>query len=109
MSILSLYERRIDVSKQSLKTKPFEIDWSSVDAAPLADTPDEDSPELTDAEFAELRPLDAVLPELDVNKQRVTLILDEAVVRAYKTKAGKRGYQALINDTLRRALESNNV
>ena len=109
MSILSLYERRIDVSKQSLKTKAFEIDWSSVDAAPLADTPDEDSPELTDAEFAELRPLDAVLPELDVNKQRITLILDEAVVRAYKAKAGKQGYQALINDTLRRALESNNV
>jgi len=97
------------VSKQSLKTKAFEIDWSSVDAAPLADTPDEDSPELTNAEFAELRPLDALLPELEVNKQRVTLILDEAVIRAYKAKAGRQGYQALINDTLRRALESNNV
>lgn len=97
------------MSKQSLKTKAFEIDWSSVDAAPLADTPDEDSPELTNAEFAELRPLDALLPELEVNKQRVTLILDEAVIRAYKAKAGRQGYQALINDTLRRALESNNV
>ncbi len=97
------------MSKQNSKTKPFEIDWAAVDSAPLADMPDDDSPELTDAEFAELRPLDAVLQELGVNKQRVTLILDEAVVRAYKAKAGRRGYQALINDTLRRALESNKV
>jgi len=54
----------------------------------LADVPDEDSPELTVAEFSELRPLSDVLPKLSIGKQRATIMLDEAVVRAYKDKAG---------------------
>ena len=111
MTIFTLFllERRIDVSKRNLKTKPSEIDWTAVDTALLADTPDEDSPELTNAEFAELRPLSEVLPGLGLGKQRIPIMLDEAVVQAYKAKAGGRGYQALINDTLRRALEADSV
>jgi hypothetical protein len=62
---LFLLERRIDVSKRNLKTKPSNIDWAAVDSAPLADVPDEDSPELTSAECSELRPLVEVLPELN--------------------------------------------
>ncbi|WP_333873605.1 BrnA antitoxin family protein [Methylobacter sp.] len=76
---------------------------------PWLTQPDEDGPELTSAEFSELRPLVEVLPGLNLSKQRVTIMLDEAVVQAYKAKAGGRGYQTLINDTLRRALESDNV
>jgi uncharacterized protein (DUF4415 family) len=56
-----------------------------------------------------LRPLAEVLPELNLGKQRITIMLDEAVVQAYKAKAGGRGYQTLINDTLRRALEVDSV
>lgn len=92
-----------------MKTKPSEIDWAAVDASPLADVPDEDSPELTAAEFAELRPLVEVLPNLVFGKQRITIMLDESIVQAYKAKAGKRGYQTLINETLRRALEIDSV
>jgi len=88
------------VSKRNLKSKPSNIDWAAVDAAPLADVPDEDSPELTSAEFSELRPLAEVLPELNLGKQCITIMLDEA---------GGRGYQTLINDTLRRALEVDSV
>jgi uncharacterized protein (DUF4415 family) len=109
ISILFLLERRIDVSKRNLKIKPSEIDWTAVDAALLADTPDEDSPELNTAEFTQLRPLSEVLPGLSLGKQRITIMLDEAVVQAYKAKAGGRGYQTLINDTLRRALEADSV
>ena len=109
VSTLFLLERRIDVSRRKLKTKPSDIDWAAVDAALLADQLDEDSPELTSAEFSELRPLAEVLPGLNLSEQRVTIVLDEAVVQAYKAKAGGRGYQALINDTLRRALEIDNV
>ena len=97
------------MSKRNLQTKPSKIDWSAVDAAPLADVPDEDSPELTVAEFSELRPLAEVLPELGLGKQRITIMLDEAVVQAYKAKAGGRGYQTLINETLRRALEADSL
>ncbi|MGZ4968764.1 MAG: BrnA antitoxin family protein [Methylobacter sp.] len=97
------------MSKRNLKNKPSEIDWAAVDAAPLADVPDEDAPELTGAEFSELRPLAEALPELGIGKQRITIMLDEAVVQAYKAKAGGRGYQTLINETLRKALELDNV
>ena len=97
------------MSKQSLKAKPSEIDWAAVNAALLADVPDEDSPELTDAEFLELRPLEVALPDLGLGKRRVTLMIDEAVIQAYQAKAGVSGYQALMNDTLRRALEAGKV
>jgi len=67
------------VSQRNLKTKPSNIDWAAVDTAPLADQPDEDSPELTSAEFSELRPLADVLPGLDLGKQRITIMLDEGI------------------------------
>ena len=38
-------------------------------------------------------PTGAVLP----NKQRVNIFLDGAVIEHFKTKAGERGYQTLIN------------
>ena len=96
------------MNKQNLKTKPSDIDWAAVDSAPLADVPDDDSPELDSAGFAELRPLAEVLPMLNLGKQRITLMLDESVVQAYKAKAGGE-YQTLINDTLRRALDAERV
>lgn len=97
------------MSSPNLKTKLSEIDWAAVDAAPLADAPDDDSPELTANEFTELRSLTEMLPELNLGKQRITIMLDAAVVQAYKAKAGGRGYQTLINETLRRALATDSV
>ena len=38
-------------------------------------------------------------------KQRITISLDTHVVDFFKSRAGKRGYQTLINETLRRAAE----
>jgi len=102
--------KRMPVNKKNSAAKHSEgIDWNVVDALPLADSPDDDSPELTAAEFAELRPLAEVLPSLGIGKQRITIMLDESVIRAYKAKAGGRGYQTLINDTLRRALETDSI
>ena len=49
------------------------------------------------------RPL-SVLPK--ACKRRITIMLDDAVVRAYKARAGGRGYQTLINETLRRGLQA---
>jgi uncharacterized protein (DUF4415 family) len=40
-----------------------------------------------------------------VGKQRISIMLDTPVVEHYKAVAGERGYQTLINDTLRRAVE----
>ncbi|MBI4754303.1 MAG: BrnA antitoxin family protein [Betaproteobacteria bacterium] len=101
------------VSKGNLKLKAPdpapEIDWAAVDAKPLADAPDEDSPELTAVQRKELRPLGEVLPGLTTGKTRITIMLDDAVLAAYKARAGGRGYQTLINEALRRALEADAI
>ena len=47
---------------------------------------------------------DALTQQL--GKRRITITLDDAVVRAYKARAGGRGYQTLINETLRRGLQA---
>ena len=38
-------------------------------------------------------------------KKRLTMYLDAALVEYFKTKAGTRGYQTLINDALKEAVE----
>ncbi len=38
-------------------------------------------------------------------KQRVTIMLDTGLIEYFKTQAGERGYQTLINETLRQAVE----
>jgi len=45
----------------------------------------------------------AVLRE-KVGKQRVSIMLDASVIAFYKAKAGARGYQTLINQTLHQAM-----
>ena len=47
--------------------------------------------------------------QAEPNKTRITICLDETIVKAYKAKAGGRGYQTLINETLRRGLEADSV
>lgn len=85
---------------------------------PGADTPDEESPEWTEEDFARARPA-ADTPELarilrrrgrlgrpplpeQARKRRVTLYLDPDVVE--RLKAGGRGWQTRANAALRRAL-----
>ena len=38
------------------------------------------------------------------NKQRINIYLDQAIIAYFKDKAGERGYQTLINDSLREAM-----
>ena len=42
-------------------------------------------------------------------KQRITILLDTGLIEYFKAKAGERGYQTLINDTLREALGRENL
>ena len=87
----------------------LKINWSTVDSAALADMPDEDSPELDELQFSQLKPLHDILPELDLGKQRISIMLDTSIINAYKARAGGRGYQTLINETLRRALLADGI
>jgi uncharacterized protein (DUF4415 family) len=54
-------------------------------------------------------PLLAKLQADHVSKQRITIMLDAAIIEGYKAKAGGRGYQTLINETLRRGLEADSI
>ena len=47
----------------------------------------------------------ALLP----NKQRVNIFLDGAVVDHFKSKAGARGYQTLINEALKQAIQAEHI
>jgi uncharacterized protein (DUF4415 family) len=42
-------------------------------------------------------------------KQRVTILLDTGIIEYFKARAGERGYQTLINATLREAKERENL
>ena len=43
------------------------------------------------------------------NKQRVNIFLDAATLDYFKAKAGGRGYQTLINETLKQSMQSENL
>ena len=42
-------------------------------------------------------------------KQRVTILLDTVLIEYFRAKAGGRGYQTLINDTLRQAIQRDDL
>jgi uncharacterized protein (DUF4415 family) len=101
------------VKSKNLKLKVSDtaapIDWAAVDKAALADVPDEDSPELTTAQARALRPLAEMLPAFAPGKTRISIHLDDVVLQAYKARAGGRGYQTLINETLRQGLATESI
>ena len=41
-----------------------------------------------------------------IGKQRINIMLDAPIVEHFKAVAGERGYQTIINDTLRRVIET---
>jgi uncharacterized protein (DUF4415 family) len=47
----------------------------------------------------------AVLPA----KRRINMFLDSVTLEYFKTKAGGRGYQTLINETLKQAMQTENL
>ena len=80
---------------------------------------DDDAPQLTQAAFdgARLRVggKDASRAEWQaavrarVGKMRINIMLDAPILEHFKALAGDRGYQTLINDTLRRVIESGHL
>lgn len=50
-------------------------------------------------------PTGSVLP----NKRRVNIFLDGVVIEHFKTKAGERGYQTLINETLKQSIQAESL
>ena len=42
-------------------------------------------------------------------KQRINIFLDSATVQYFKAKAGERGYQTLINETLKQSMQAESL
>jgi len=63
-----------------------------------------DSPEITE-EMAATGVLRVGGVPVERGKRRLTMYLDAAIVEYFKAKAGARGYQTLINETLKHAIE----
>lgn len=43
------------------------------------------------------------------SKQRINIFLDAATVQYFKAKAGERGYQTLINETLKQSIQAESL
>ena len=79
----------------------------------------DDAPTLTQAHFdrAEFRVSGKAATRTEwqdavrarVGKQRISIMLDTPIIEHFKATAGERGYQTLINDALRRAVEGEHL
>ncbi len=49
------------------------------------------------------------LKPVSSHKQQITILLDSVLIEYFKVRAGESDYQRLINDTLRRAVEYENL
>ena len=94
-------------------------DLARVDAHVIADDEYDDAPELTDEDLARAtwKIGDKVVTEAEgraafsaaLKKQKINLTLDPDVLAWYRAQAGGRGYQTLINATLREAMRGQQV
>lgn len=83
------------------------------------DTSEDDAPTLSQTDFdrARMRVAGKDVSRAEwqaavrarVTKQRINIMIDTPIVEHFKSLAGERGYQTLINDTLRRVIESEHL
>lgn len=70
----------------------------------ISKTSKDEYPEITQADF------DRAIIRKGLNpvakKRRITIMLDTGVIGYFKSKAGKRGYQTLINEALKKVISS---
>ncbi|MBI4984738.1 MAG: BrnA antitoxin family protein [Rhodocyclales bacterium] len=101
------------------KSNAIRSNLKKIDAHVVAPREYAEIPEATDADLrrASLRVggKTATRKEFSVavserlGKQRVSIMLDTAVIEFFKTKAGARGYQTLINQALRQAMQGEEI
>jgi len=92
-------------SRQAIGSK---TDWRRIKAMRDADVDLSDLPEIT-AEMAAHGVVRVAGKEVPRGKTRLTMFLDNAVVEFFKARAGARGYQTLINEALKQAIEHENL
>ncbi|MEE8391488.1 MAG: BrnA antitoxin family protein [Anaerolineae bacterium] len=81
-------------------SEALQTDWACIDSLRDEDIDLSDIPQVTEEQMARatLRVGGQPVPR---GKVRVTMFLDAAVVAYFKARSGGRGYQTLINETLK--------
>jgi uncharacterized protein (DUF4415 family) len=95
------------MSKKST-SKVSRTDFRRVRATKDKDIDLSEAPEITPEQLAGAR-VRFDLKDVPEGKTPVTIYLDNAVVRFYKMRAGTRGYQTLINETLARSIRQRDL
>ena len=99
---------KFSTSRTSRQANVSKTDWSRIKAMRDADVDLSDLPEIT-AEMAAHGVVRVAGREVPRGKTRLTMFLDNAVVEFFKARAGARGYQTLINEALKQAIEHENL
>ena len=96
--------KKHSISKTSSRPAASKPDWPRIKAMRDADIDLTDLPEITAEKAAHgvVRVAGKVVPR---GKTRLTMYLDAAIVEFFKARAGARGYQTLINEALKQAIE----
>lgn len=95
-------------SRASRRSATSKTDWPRVKALRDSDIDLSDLAEVTAEKAAHgvVRVAGKIVPR---GKTRLTMYLDSAVVEFFKARAGARGYQTLINEALKQAIEHENL
>jgi uncharacterized protein (DUF4415 family) len=86
--------------KKKSSSKPSETDWAALAQMQDADIALDEIPEVSADQMARAR-LRVDGQPVAGSKIRVNIYLDAAVIEYFKSRAGGRGYQTLINETLK--------
>ena len=95
---------KLSISKTSKRRAASKTDWPRVKAQRDADIDLSDIPEIS-ADMAARGVVRVGGKIVHRGKQRLTMYLDTAIVEYFKSRAGTRGYQTLINAALKQAIE----
>lgn len=95
------------MSKKSI-IEDSHTDWERLDNMQDRDIDLSEIPEITEKQIgrAKLRIGGKPIPK---KKIRVTLLLDAGILAYFKTKAGGRGYQSLINKALKQSIREHDL
>lgn len=101
------------------KSRAMRSNLAKLDAHVVTGAEYDEIPELTDADVRRASVRVAGKPasaeefaaavQSQLGKQRVSIMLDAAVIEFFKAKAGPRGYQTLINQALRNAMQGEEI
>jgi len=89
-------------------SKVSQTDWERIDAMTDSDIDLSEIPEITEDQMAraKLRIGGKPVPK---GKVRVNIFLDASIVAFFKTQAGERGYQTLINEALKENIRQHDL